>query len=79
MDGSLVSNKDIAIHGDVNGDGSINVLDMIKINRHSLGLETLKNAYLFAADANRQEDGVNVLDMIFVNRHSLGLTTIEQR
>lgn len=79
VDGSLVSNKDIAIYGDVNGDGSINVLDMIKINRHSLGLETLKNAYLFAADANRQEDGVNVLDMIFVNRHSLGLTTIEQR
>lgn len=79
VNGSLVSTKEIVIYGDVNGDGSINVLDMIKINRHSLGLETLKDAKLVAADANRQNDGVNVLDMIFVNRHSLGLTTITQR
>ncbi len=79
VDGSLVSIKEIVIYGDVNGDGSVNVLDMIKINRHSLGLETLKDAKLLAADANRQNDGVNVLDMIFVNRHSLGLTTIAQR
>ena len=79
VNGELVSVKEVVVYGDVNGDGNINVLDMIKINRHSLGLETLKDAKLTAADANRQNDGVNVLDMIFVNRHSLGLTTIVQR
>ena len=79
VEGSLVSIKEIVVYGDANGDGKVNVLDMIKINRHSLGLETLKDAKLVAADANRKNDGVNVLDMIFVNRHSLGLTTITQR
>lgn len=75
----LVGTKDIVIYGDVNGDGAINVLDMIKINRHSLGLAKVKGTHLEAADANRRNDGVNVLDMIKVNRHALGLNMIDQK
>ena len=66
------------IYGDVNGDGGINVLDMIKINRHVLELNKLSGAYLEAGDVNHAEDGANVLDMIYINRHSLGLLTIKQ-
>ena len=66
------------IYGDVNGDGEINVLDMIKVNRHILGLDKLSGVYLVAADANRKGDGLNVLDMIYINRHALGLSTIKQ-
>ena len=69
---------EIVIYGDANGDGDINVLDMIKVNRHILGLSKLSGCYLKAADANRDNAGVNVLDMIFINRHALGLTTIKQ-
>lgn len=77
-EGTLAKSYEIVIYGDVNGDGKINVLDMIKVNRHILGLSGLSGCYLDAADANRAGDGVNVLDMIFINRHALGLTTIRQ-
>ncbi len=73
-----VSSYTIVIYGDVNGDGEINVLDMIKVNRHVLGLTKLSGAYLEAGDANRAGDGANVLDMIYINRHSLGLVMIKQ-
>ena len=76
--GKKISSYPIVIYGDVNGDGEINVLDMIKVNRHVLGLTKLSGAYLEAGDANRAGDGVNVLDMIYINRHSLGLATIRQ-
>ena len=68
----------VVIYGDVNGDGEINVLDMIKVNRHILGLDKLSGTYLVAADANHKGDGLNVLDMIYINRHALGLNTIKQ-
>ena len=80
--GVLAKSYEIVLYGDVNGDGDINVLDMIKVNRYILGLGKLSGCYLKAADANRDGDkeggGVNVLDMIYINRHALGLTTIRQ-
>lgn len=75
---TLVGTKDIVIYGDINGDGQINVLDIIKLNRNILALDQLSGAYLEAGDANRKGDGINILDLIVVNRHSLGLTTIQQ-
>uniref|UniRef100_UPI004056F007 cadherin-like beta sandwich domain-containing protein n=1 Tax=Agathobacter sp. TaxID=2021311 RepID=UPI004056F007 len=77
--GTLVMNRTIVIYGDANGDGAVDVLDIIRINRHTLGLSTLKGAYLEAADANRKGDGADVLDIIVTNRHTLGLTTIKQK
>lgn len=76
---TLVMTRQIVIYGDVNGDGMVDVLDIIRINRHTLGLSTLKSVYLEAADANRKGDGVDVLDIIVTNRHTLGLTTIKQK
>ena len=77
-DGALYITYKIVIYGDTNGDGLINVLDMIKVNRHILELSALEGCYLEAADANRLGDGVNVLDMIHINRHALGLANIAQ-
>lgn len=76
--GNLVDTYQMIIFGDVNGDGAINVLDMIQVNRYILGLNTIEGCYLEAADANRAGDGANVLDMIHINRHSIGLTVIRQ-
>ena len=76
--GKKLSSYTFVIYGDVNGDGEINVLDMIKINRHVLEQNKLRGAYLEAGDVNHAGDGANVLDMIYINRHSLGLLTIKQ-
>ncbi len=76
--GNLKKTYEVVIYGDVNGDGAINALDMIKLNRHILGKGTLSGSYLQAADANRKNDGANALDMIIMNRHILGKTKISQ-
>ena len=78
VNNTLVETKEVVIYGDTNGDGAIDILDLIKANRHSIGTSTLKGAYLEAGDANRKGDGVDILDIIVINRHSLGLTTIVQ-
>jgi hypothetical protein len=77
-DNKKVSTYTLVIYGDVNGDGSINVLDLIKVNRHLLGLDTLKGCYLEAGDADRGNEGLNVLDLIYINRHILDISTIQQ-
>lgn len=73
-----LSSYELVIYGDVNGDGLIDVLDLIKLNRHLMGTEKLTGSGLEAANANRQNDGVNVLDLVYINRHILGLETIQQ-
>lgn len=78
QNGNQVSSYPVVIYGDINGDGAVNALDMIKLNRYIIGQENLSGAYLTAADANRKGDGANALDMIILNRHILGSTTIEQ-
>lgn len=76
--GVMAASYEVVIYGDVNGDGQINALDMIKMNRHVLGISSLTGAYLTAADANGKNDGANALDMIIMNRHILGLAAIDQ-
>jgi beta-N-acetylglucosaminidase len=76
--GGLTGTYEIVIYGDLNGDGAVNALDMILMNRHIIGSSSLSGPYLAAADANRKGDGVNALDMIMMNRHILGMTTIQQ-
>ena len=46
--GNLNKTYDIVIYGDINGDGAVNALDMIKLNRQILGKGTLTGAYLEA-------------------------------
>lgn len=78
QNGKKISSYTIVIYGDVNGDGMIDVLDMIKVNRHILNLDKITDCYLEAGNANRQNDGVNVLDLIYINRHVLKIQTIQQ-
>ena len=73
-----VKNFTIVVSGDVNGDGEINILDMIKLNRHIVGKSSLSGCYLEAGDANHKGDGINIMDMIVLNNHIIGKSTISQ-
>lgn len=75
--GQLVASYELVIYGDASGDGVVSILDIMKINRHSLGISALSGCYLEAADVNKK-DGVTILDIMIVNRHTLGIMTIEQ-
>lgn len=77
VSGELVASYELVVYGDVSGDGRVNTLDAIKLNRYTIGLVTLDGAYLEAADASR-DTRVNTLDSIVINRYSIGLTDIKQ-
>lgn len=61
--------------GDVNSDGKINVLDIVKLQRIIVGLESADATMLATADLNG--DGkISVLDIVKIQRHIVGLETI---
>lgn len=78
VNGTLKASYPVVIYGDLNGDGVVNIMDMIKLNRHILGASPLSDVYLQAADANRKGDGANIMDMIAINNHILGKKSIQQ-
>ena len=61
--------------GDVNGDGSITLLDLVKIKRHILGFSVLTGDSAAAADVNG-DGSITLLDLVKVKRHILGFQLI---
>jgi hypothetical protein len=78
VDGSLVSNQEIVIYGDVNCDGKITMSDLLSVNRHIIGTIKLSEAKLEAGDVNRKGDGATMSDLLAINRHLIGTIFIEQ-
>ena len=73
----ITSNYIVVIYGDNNGDGVIDILDLLKIQKHLLGVNKLKNAYLNASDINK--DGViDIIDLLKMRKHILNVNKIEQ-
>ena len=67
----------IVIYGDANGDGDINVLDLLKVQKHILNTASLSGSHKEAADANK-DGNINVLDLLKVQKQILGTANIEQ-
>lgn len=68
----------IVIYGDVNGDGKINAVDLLKVQKHILKTSTLDGAYKVAADVNK-DSKVDALDLLREQKHILGKTIISQK
>lgn len=80
MDGSeKVKEYQIVVTGDTNGDGKINITDMIAVKAHILKKETLTGASAKAADVNSSgADGkINITDFIRIKAHILKKDTIK--
>ena len=67
----------VVIYGDANGDGDINVLDLLKVQKHILNTASLSGSHKEAADANK-DGNINVLDLLKVQKQILGTANIEQ-
>lgn len=67
----------IVIYGDVNGDGNVTVVDLLKVQKHILNTENLSDSYKEAADANKDHN-ITVVDLLAVQKQVLGTASIKQ-
>lgn len=75
LDGNLLTVYTAVVTGDVNWDGSVSISDLVQINRHLLGMQTITGASLKAADVNNSA-AVTISDLVKLNRVLLGLDSI---
>jgi hypothetical protein len=67
----------VVIYGDASGDGKIDAIDLLKIQKNILGINKLSGAFASASDINK--DGtINALDLLKVQKHILGINLIKQ-
>ena len=75
VNGQLVQSLSVVVTGDVNGDGTISITDLVQINNHLLKKAELSGAAAIAADVNA--DGViSITDLVQINNHLLKISTI---
>lgn len=75
---NLLEEYTIIILGDINGDGSIDSSDLLKIRRHMLNLENLSGCYFSAANIHKEDSLIDSSDLLRLKQHLLGLSTIVQ-
>lgn len=63
--------------GDVNGDGTVDVIDLAKIKRELLGKSKLENEYKEAGKLSKSGDDIDVVDLALIKRYLLGTKSIE--
>lgn len=75
--GGTSSDFKVLIKGDASGDGKISGLDLLKVQKNILGIESLSNEFSSAADVSN--DGkVSGLDLLKIQKYILGIDNIEQ-
>ena len=66
----------IVVTGDINGDGSISLSDMLMVKSHILGKTNLAGAAALAADTNNDQ-GISITDFLQIKAHILGKNNIQ--
>lgn len=74
--GQLLETFTNIVRGDINGDASINSVDLLAIRRHLLTISILKNEYFTASDVN-YDNVINSSDLLRVRHHLLGISFIK--
>ena len=75
---NLLTEYEIILYGDANGDGKINSVDLLVLQRHILEIEPLKEIYRKATNINKNGNKPTSVDLLLIQRHILGLKIIEQ-
>ncbi len=76
--GNVLREYLILIYGDVNGDGKINSIDLLVLQRHILEIEKFDGIYLKAGNVRKIGKKPTSVDLLLIQRHILGLQIIEQ-
>ena len=74
----LIAEYTLIMYGDTNGDGKINSIDLLVLQRHILEIEKLENVYVKAGNVRKNGKNPSSVDCLLIQRHILGLQNIEQ-
>ena len=77
-DGKILREYQIILYGDSNGDGKINSIDLLVLQRHILEIEPIEEIYKKACNINKNGKKPSSVDLLLIQRHILGLQTIQQ-
>ena len=76
-DDALFMEKVIIIYGDINGNGSIDAIDLIRLQKQQINLLEISGVYAVAADVNKDKS-MTAVDLIRIQKHLIQLIKIEQ-
>ena len=76
--GETIAEYQIILYGDVNGDGKINSIDLLVLQRHILEIERLYGAFAKAGNISRNGNSPSSVDSLFIQRQILELEYIRQ-
>lgn len=77
-DGKILRQYNVIVYGDANGDGKINSVDLLVLQRHILEIEPVKEIFKKATNINKNGKKPTSVDLLLMQRHILGLQIIEQ-
>ena len=75
----MLQEYQIILYGDVNGDGKINSVDLLVLQRHILEIEKFDGIFLKAGNINKNGKKPSSVDLLLIQRHILNLKIIEQK
>ena len=76
--GAILREYTIIVYGDSNGDGKINSVDLLVLQRHILEIQRLDNIFMKASNIRKTSSKPSSVDLLLIQRHILGLQEIEQ-
>lgn len=74
----IINEYEFIIYGDVNGDGLINALDALIIQKHVLEIKELTGLFIIAGNTNKNGNLPSSLDILRIQKHILEIKFIEQ-
>ena len=75
---NIIAEYQIVIYGDIDGNGKINSVDLLKLQRHILEIEELDFLSQKAGNINKNGKKPTSLDLLLIQRHILGVKQIVQ-
>ena len=74
----IIMQYNVVMYGDVNGDGKINSVDLLVLQRHILEIQKFSGVFLKAGNIRKNGKNPSSIDCLLIQRHILGLQDIEQ-
>ena len=68
----------VVLYGDVNGDGKINSVDLLVLQRHILEIDMLSGVFLNAGNISKDGKNPSSYDSLLIQRHILEFQIIKQ-